>query len=38
VAANAASYTGHFLEDLVTPAKLRARRRAPQRRREPVAA
>ena len=38
VAANPASYTGRFLEDLVTPAKPRARRRAPQRRREPVAA
>jgi excinuclease ABC subunit A len=38
VAANAASYTGRFLKDLVTPAKPRARRRAPQRRREPVAA
>jgi excinuclease ABC subunit A len=38
VAANAASYTGRFLHDLVTPAKPRARRRAPQRRREPVAA
>jgi excinuclease ABC subunit A len=38
VAANPASYTGQFLEDLVTPAKPRARRRAPQRRREPVAA
>jgi excinuclease ABC subunit A len=38
VAANQASYTGQFLKDLVTPAKPRARRRAPQRRREPVAA
>jgi len=38
VAATAASYTGRFLRDLVTPAKPRARRRAPQRRREPVAA
>jgi excinuclease ABC subunit A len=38
IAANAGSYTGGFLRDLVTPAKPRARRRAPQRRREPVAA
>jgi excinuclease ABC subunit A len=38
VAATAASYTGRFLKDLVTPAKPRARRRAPRRRREPVAA
>ncbi|HKH13800.1 MAG TPA: excinuclease ABC subunit UvrA, partial [Solirubrobacterales bacterium] len=38
VAANHASYTGRFLKELVTPAKPRARRRAPQRRREPVAA
>jgi excinuclease ABC subunit A len=38
VAANQASYTGRFLRELVTPAKPRARRRAPQRRREPVAA
>jgi excinuclease ABC subunit A len=38
VAANSGSYTGSFLRDLVTPAKPRARRRAPQRRREPVAA
>ncbi len=36
VAASAASYTGRFLKDLVTPAKPRARGRA--RRREPVAA
>ena len=33
-----ASYTGRFLKELVTPAKPQARRRAPQRRREPVAA
>jgi excinuclease ABC subunit A len=38
VAASTASYTGSFLRELVTPAKPRARRRAPQRRREPVAA
>ncbi len=38
VAANQASYTGRFLRELVTPAKPRARRRVPQRRREPVAA
>jgi len=38
VAANPGSYTGSFLRNLVTPAKPRARRRAPQRRREPVAA
>jgi excinuclease ABC subunit A len=38
VAANPASYTGRFLSELVTPAKPRARRRAPRRRREPVAA
>ena len=38
VAANHVSYTGRFLKELVTPAKPRARRRAPQRRREPVAA
>jgi excinuclease ABC subunit A len=38
VAANAASYTGTFLRDLVTPAKPRARRRATRRPREPVAA
>jgi len=38
VAANHASYTGRFLKEQVTPAKPRARRRAPQRRREPVAA
>ena len=38
IAASSASYTGRFLRELVTPAKPRARRRAPQRRREPVAA
>ncbi len=38
VAASTASYTGSFLRELVTPAKQQARRRAPQRRREPVAA
>jgi excinuclease ABC subunit A len=38
VAANPASYTGRFLSELVTPAKPLARRRAPERRREPVAA
>jgi excinuclease ABC subunit A len=38
VAATAASYTGRFLCDLVTPATLPARRRAQRRRREPVAA
>jgi excinuclease ABC subunit A len=38
VAANRASYTGRFLTGLVTPSKPRARRRAPARRREPVAA
>ena len=38
VAASTASYTGSFLRELVTPAKPQARRRAPQRRREPVAA
>ncbi len=38
VAANPASYTGRFLSELVTPAKPPARRRAPERRREPVAA
>jgi excinuclease ABC subunit A len=38
VAATAASYTGRFLKNLVTPAKPRARKRAPRRRREPVAA
>jgi excinuclease ABC subunit A len=38
VAATAASYTGRFLEDLVTPAKPHARRRPPRRRREPIAA
>jgi excinuclease ABC subunit A len=38
VAATATSYTGRFLKDLVTPAKPQARRRAPRRRREPVAA
>ena len=38
VAASTASYTGSFLRELVTPAKPQARGRAPQRRREPVAA
>ena len=38
VAASTASYTGRFLRELVTPAKPQARGRAPQRRREPVAA
>jgi excinuclease ABC subunit A len=38
IAATPASYTGRFLKELVTPAKPRARRRAPRRRREPVAA
>jgi excinuclease ABC subunit A len=38
VAATPASYTGRFLRDLVTPAEPQARRRAPRRRREPVAA
>jgi len=38
VAATPSSYTGRFLKELVTPAKPRARRRAPRRRREPVAA
>jgi excinuclease ABC subunit A len=38
VAASTASYTGSFLREQVTPAKPQARRRAPQRRREPVAA
>jgi excinuclease ABC subunit A len=38
VAANRVSYTGRFLTGLVTPAKPRARGRAPARRREPVAA
>jgi excinuclease ABC subunit A len=37
VAASAASYTGRFLRELVTPAQPQARR-APRRRREPVAA
>jgi excinuclease ABC subunit A len=37
VAASTASYTGRFLSELVTPAKPQARR-APRRRREPVAA
>ncbi len=38
VAASTASYTGSFLREQVTPAKPQARRRAPRRRREPVAA
>jgi excinuclease ABC subunit A len=38
VAASTVSYTGSFLREQVTPAKPQARRRAPQRRREPVAA
>ena len=38
VAASPASYTGQFLRDLVEPAERPARRRAPARRREPVAA
>jgi excinuclease ABC subunit A len=38
VAASTASYTGSFLREQVTPAKPQARRRAPQRRRERVAA
>jgi excinuclease ABC subunit A len=38
VAASTASYTGSFLREQVTPAKPQARRRAPQRPREPVAA
>ena len=38
VAASPASYTGRFLRDLVEPAERPARRRAPARRREPVAA
>ncbi len=38
VAASTASYTGSFLRELVTPAKPQTRGRAPQRRREPVAA
>jgi excinuclease ABC subunit A len=38
VAASTASYTGSFLREQVTPAKPHARRRAPRRRREPVAA
>jgi excinuclease ABC subunit A len=38
VAANRSSYTGRFLSKLVEPAALPARRRRPQRRREPVAA
>jgi excinuclease ABC subunit A len=38
VAAIPSSYTGRFLEHLVAPAQPRARRRGPQRRREPVAA
>jgi excinuclease ABC subunit A len=38
VAASPASYTGQFLRNLVEPAERPARRRAPARRREPVAA
>ena len=38
VAASTASYTGSSCAELVEPAKPQARRRAPQRRREPVAA
>jgi excinuclease ABC subunit A len=38
VAAGTASYTGRFLTELVTPARPPARRRAPRRRREPIAA
>src|SRR3954454_24130945 len=38
VAETAASYTGRFLRELVTPAKPPARRRPQRRRREPVAA
>jgi len=38
VAASPASYTGQFLRNLVEPAERPARRRAPTRRREPVAA
>jgi excinuclease ABC subunit A len=38
IAASPASYTGQFLRNLVEPAERPARRRAPARRREPVAA